>query len=752
MALKVGELVAFIRADTRGVKTGIRDTRRELDSLRTGFSRLAGPTLGAAMLAVKGAVAAGGLATAVGAAAVAVTGLAAAAAGAIPMVIGLGAALVKAAGAGAAIPGVLAAVAAAVGVVKLGMIGLGDAMKAVATGDAEKLNEALKRLAPNAQAFVKQVNALRPAFEKLRLGVQNRLFANTATVLRNLAAAVLPTTTAGANRLADALNRGVVNALNGLNTAANRSTLATVLGAATVMTGNLAAALRPVGQALIDVVGVGAQVTAQLSSGLGAAVGVFAERLSEMARSGELKTMILDGLAAMKDLFAVGSNLLGILRGLGRAAGMDTGGGLFAILERINEAINAPSAQAALTKVFDELGKIGVALTPVLIDVLKALVPVAKGIAQIAVAAAPAIAAFAGKLGDALGALAPGFVALVPLISTLGDALMPIAKILVGLVTGAAPGLDALLQGLVGALTALAPAAAPLGKALGDVLTAIAPILPMLGVELARVLVALAPVLTDAARLIAPLIPDLGRLLRVVADLAVLLLGEFRLSADEMVVGVTAITIAIKVVTSVLRAVVTVIGWVISLFRMTREVAGHFSDTLTASFKTALLVFRNLPQQILTALGNLGTLLVGAGRSLVDGFTEGIKGAWHRVTDAIGGLVQKVPAGVRNLLGIGSPSRVFAQIGAALPAGMALGITRGMPQVTAAVGRMAALATPAPAFAGTAAGWAGGGQPNVNVSVNVREGALGFLAEFIDVQIGDHDTATASAVAGGTRP
>ena len=48
--------------------------------------------------------------------------------------------------------------------------------------------------------------------------------------------------------------------------------------------------------------------------------------------------------------------------------------------------------------------------------------------------------------------------------------------------------------------------------------------------------------------------------------------------------------------------------------------------------------FRGLPGRILNALGNVGSILVNAGSSIMDGFLSGLKGAWGKVTGFIGGI------------------------------------------------------------------------------------------------------------------
>jgi len=92
----------------------------------------------------------------------------------------------------------------------------------------------------------------------------------------------------------------------------------------------------------------------------------------------------------------------------------------------------------------------------------------------------------------------------------------------------------------------------------------------------------------------------------------------------------------------------------------------------------------------MVAVGNLGNLLVNAGRDLLTGLWNGIQSmsGWlqSRVTGFFAGLV---PDWARDALGIGSPSKVFAEIGKWVPEGMAQGITANIGPVLDAVGGMA---------------------------------------------------------------
>lgn len=62
------------------------------------------------------------------------------------------------------------------------------------------------------------------------------------------------------------------------------------------------------------------------------------------------------------------------------------------------------------------------------------------------------------------------------------------------------------------------------------------------------------------------------------------------------------------------------------------------ADTVRGIWDGVVSWFRGLPDRILGAIGNVGGLLVNAGRSIIDGFLNGLKSAWDSVTGWIGGI------------------------------------------------------------------------------------------------------------------
>lgn len=81
--------------------------------------------------------------------------------------------------------------------------------------------------------------------------------------------------------------------------------------------------------------------------------------------------------------------------------------------------------------------------------------------------------------------------------------------------------------------------------------------------------------------------------------------------------------------------------------------------------------------------------MISIGSDIVNGIRSGISGAWGALTGWLGSMARGLIDGVKSALGIGSPSRLFAdRIGKWIPAGITLGIEKAMPKAKVFMGRM----------------------------------------------------------------
>ena len=105
--------------------------------------------------------------------------------------------------------------------------------------------------------------------------------------------------------------------------------------------------------------------------------------------------------------------------------------------------------------------------------------------------------------------------------------------------------------------------------------------------------------------------------------------------------------------------------------------------------------------------------LVEAGRSLLEGLIEGVKSKVGDLIGSVTGAIGDAIQAAKNLLGIGSPSTVFAEIGQAIMVGLAQGIAVGSPEALEALGdALSALGAGMGAIVGglvDLAGWTGAG-------------------------------------------
>ncbi|MGI5288024.1 hypothetical protein ACQEVF_32430 [Nonomuraea polychroma] len=168
-------------------------------------------------------------------------GLAAAVGGATALT----AAVVPAAAAVAAMPAAMAATKVATGVLKVGLIGVGDAMSAVAEGDAKKLDEALEKLSPSARQFVRETAGLKTAFDPVQRAVQNRLFEGLADEMGPVARQLLPDVRTGMLGVAGSMNAAAKEAVRFSSTPMARGAVNATFASTSRIMGNLAGATRP---------------------------------------------------------------------------------------------------------------------------------------------------------------------------------------------------------------------------------------------------------------------------------------------------------------------------------------------------------------------------------------------------------------------------------------------------------------------------------------------------------------------------
>jgi phage-related minor tail protein len=119
--------------------------------------------------------------------------------------------------------------------------------------------------------------------------------------------------------------------------------------------------------------------------------------------------------------------------------------------------------------------------------------------------------------------------------------------------------------------------------------------------------------------------------------------------------------------------IINTFNWVLGFFGTSMD---QLSNSTSEGINNVVQWFRDLPGNIVRAVGNLGMLLYNAGRDVVMGIWNGIMGMGSWLSDSLWGWVRSViPGPVQQALGIASPSKLMEdEVGKMIPAGIMVGM------------------------------------------------------------------------------
>ncbi|MGW2089676.1 phage tail protein [Streptomyces sp. NPDC001880] len=632
--------------------------------------------------------------------------LATAAASAVPSVASLGASLAQMAPAAAVGATGLLSLVTAAAALKIGTAGVGDALKnAFDPQNAEKYNEALAKLTPNARDFVTSLKNMGAQFSAVRKAVQERLFDGLGKQITTAGKVALPVLKKGLADTAGALNAmgsGVLSAAKNLSTSGQ-------LGRAITGANNGLANLSKIpGQfvtGLTQIAVAASPAFDRLTKAAGGAATRIADRISKSLASGSMTKTIDQAVALAGQLFDVLGNVGTILKNVFAPAAA-AGGNFLSILQGVTgelaKATASQEVQSALRALFETLALVGKTVAPLVGQALKALGPV---IEELAEPAQKLVGVLGGALGRILTALGPVLkaaagafgdlvVALLPLIDTFGrliaailPALTPLFESLGQIFVEMAPTIKALANNIAAQLV-------PLLSSLAPILAAILPPFVQLAAQifpvLTKTLMQLTPGLTDLATSIGELLVELApviaawgqlsvqlatKIMPIVGQVAGLLAGglSFAMSGlasllDNVVIPSVRIlaaalsgnfseasrraieysTNAKEKVSAAWNALKTKVAEAaIQLRQAVVTKAGEMRDAFVQKVMDlraqASQRIAQLPSDFRAALGNVKGILYSAGSNIIQGLIDGIQSKIGAVRSKLSDLTAMLP-------------------------------------------------------------------------------------------------------------
>lgn len=591
--------------------------------------------------------------------------------------------------------------------VRLGMIGVEDAIENAFDPDVkpEDLAESLSKLAPEARKFVLELSGMKKELKDLQLGVQNRLFKDLDGVLKDLSRSALPQVQGALNRTATTLNemaRGVASAAVEL---AEDGTLGRALDGATKGLDNLVKLPAQATTAFGQLAAAAAPAFDRITEALAKVATEASEGLTRAFKSGELQESIDDAVDSIVQLGRIAGNIFGTLNNL-MAATTVTGTGTFGTLEKITQALQDVTGSPEFQVVLEELiltmstaaneafpvfttalgvvSQIIQALAPVARELLEVLGPVLVDILENAEAPLLTLAEAVGLAVEAMfplielaGQLISEILpVLTPLFETLKVVIEEMTPFIAILAENIAAQLLPILERLPEVLGLILPSFEKIAQevfpALTEVLTELSPHLADLGEELAELLVQLAPVIADfiefGSVILTKVIPFIGPALVVLLVGLISALNGLAMIVQDFVVP--ALETLGKILTGDLAGALQAAGfdtqelrttarnafngmvgdavsaigrWVTELGLGAARAAQRLREGVNNGINNVRTLLNNLPGIARAATAALGGALFSAGASLIQGLINGISSKIGQVRAELSKLTSLIP-------------------------------------------------------------------------------------------------------------
>jgi len=310
------------------------------------------------------------------------TGFSFATAAFLPTVIALGVELVAAlapaaAALAATIPAAIGTMIGSLAALKLATNGVGAALKtAFDPAKAKQFDAAMKKLAPSARDFVKEIQKLHPAFHQLQQDVQQVFFNQLEGTLTKTARTLLPTLHRGLVSLSVDLGKVGANLITAFGSGRSQANIAQIFINAHEAIKPFIPALGRLAGAFLTIAAAAGPLVTSLSGGFARLLSEFAAFINEAADSGGLSKFFSDALVVLQQLGGLLHNVFDLVGSI-IAALQEQGGQALGFLSTLIGDLAAFFATAqgkeALASIFTLLNAALAALQAIIVPLLPAV-------------------------------------------------------------------------------------------------------------------------------------------------------------------------------------------------------------------------------------------------------------------------------------------------------------------------------------------------------------------------------------------
>jgi hypothetical protein len=650
-----------------------------------------------------------------------------------------------------ALPAAVGVAAGAMATMKMATSGVGDAMDALASGDAKAAQEALAKLSPAARSFVREMQGTREAFKPVQQFVQQRFFEGLGKDVSALAKGHLPGLRNGLGETAGQLNGLAREGIAAANTPFMRGVVADVLARTAKVIGLFKPAVGPAVTAVGAMTKAGLPLVEQFGAWAAKGLQAKAAFLGTAEGATWLEQKVAAARTTIGQLVAIVGNVRSMLSGIFAPA---TAGGtnLLAVLQNLTARmaawINSSAGQDRIAQVWSLLTQTGNALAQMLplmigpigtlLGLLTSLDPQTQAVVASVLAWAVVLGPVAGKVIALVSALVQIWRA-IPAVWAMAKAMwsgITTAASWVATHTAAAArtvaawiaasartvaSLAVMAAGFIaqGAVMAASAAATAARVVAGWVLMGVQSLLQAARMAAAW-LIAMGPVgwiIAAVIGLVALIVANWDTIVNATKAAWEWVSNAISTAIDwivnwvkdnwklliSIVLGPLGMIIALVVThwDSIKAAFKAGVDKAIAIFQFLGQLPGMVGGWFKALFDAAVgklielhVWLTGLPGRILSALGDAASWLVGVGRNLIEGLISGVKAVAGNIADAVLGPIKDSVNKVKSFLGIASPSRLMKELGGWTGEGLALGLLATQKMVADAAARLAFAATP----------------------------------------------------------
>lgn len=218
----------------------------------------------------------------------------------------------------------------------------------------------------------------------------------------------------------------------------------------------------------------------------------------------------------------------------------------------------------------------------------------------------------------------------------------------------------------------LIPNFASLAAAVGPLVAALAPVIQVVGTALLGAFNNIIVVITNVVTWLTNFISNVGQIPGQVSAAVSGIISWFG-QLPGQIAGFLS------------QVISDLIAWVSNVAQQAADAGAQFLQSIQDGFNSAVEWVSGIPGQIVSALGNLGSLLWDAGSSIISGLWEGMKSAVGGLFDWVGGLAGQI-ASLKGPLPY--DRKLLIPNGTAIMDSLYTGLQKGWPQVESLMKQM----------------------------------------------------------------